>query len=450
MARAHYHRMPQPIFGEPVFNEDQVFADPSRFSIPHPSDNELYKAIEDLLRKQVVGFEPSRLKPNELFTLESALGAHARPVLDAIDQAGHIVFHAVGDTGASDVRKYRKELRVADQVTTDCYSAPTSDRPAFFFHLGDVVYNFGESAYYFDQFYDPYRNYPNPIIALAGNHDSFVVPGTPADEEPLKTFVRSFASEHPVVTPEAGSLHRTAMTQPGVYFTLDAPFVRIIGLFSNALEDPGVLSSEGGKWPAVPDLQLDFLEAQLQRVLDDKYQGAVLLATHHPSFTYAPPSTRPTRGDRHVSSTAMLRQIDAICKKAGVYPHAFLAAHSHNYQRYTRTVRLGGNDLQVPFIVCGSGGHNINPILQSRHEQPSQEPDVSDGGVDVSYLDIRPAVDSGGLSLIKYEDQNFGYLRISVDPRRLRIAFHTVTTGPLHQSRYDLVTVDLRSHTLDI
>ena len=60
-----------------------------------------------------------------------------------------------------------------------------------------------------------------------------------------------------MITPEAGSLHRTAMTQPGVYFTLDAPFVRIIGLFSNALEDPGVISSLGGKWPAVPDLQLD-------------------------------------------------------------------------------------------------------------------------------------------------------------------------------------------------
>src|SRR5262249_27241375 len=149
-------------------------------------------------------------------------GAHSKPVLDAINKAGRIVFHAVGDSGASDVRKYRSELRVSDQVTDDCHTAPTEDRPAFFFHLGDVVYNFGEAKYYFDQFYEPYRNYPGPIFALAGNHDSFVVPDTAPANEPLKTFARNFCSEHSVVTPEAGSLHRTAMTQPGVYFTLDA------------------------------------------------------------------------------------------------------------------------------------------------------------------------------------------------------------------------------------
>jgi hypothetical protein len=36
------------------------------------------------------------------------------------------------------------------------------------------------------------------------------------------------------------------MIQPGVYFTLDAPFVRIIGLYSNVLEDPGVISKGSG------------------------------------------------------------------------------------------------------------------------------------------------------------------------------------------------------------
>ena len=30
---------------------------------------------------------------------------------------------------------------------------------------------------------------------------------------------------------------RSAMTQPGVYFTLDAPMVSIIGLYSNVLEE---------------------------------------------------------------------------------------------------------------------------------------------------------------------------------------------------------------------
>src|SRR5258706_12044569 len=145
-----------------------------------------------------------------------------------------------------------------------------------------MVYNLGEAQYSYDQFYEPFRNYPAPIFAIPGNHDSFVVPGTAEGHKPLDTFQRNFCATQHVITPEAGSLHRTAMTQPGVYFTLDAPFVRIIGLFSNALEDPGVISSEGGKWPGVPDVQLEYLEAQLQRVLDDHYKGAVLLAVHHP------------------------------------------------------------------------------------------------------------------------------------------------------------------------
>ena len=95
------------------------------------------------------------------------------------------------------------------------------------------------------------------------------MPGTPEGQTPLEIFSRNFCAESPVVTREAASLHRTAMTQPGVYFALDVPFARILCLFSNALEDPGLISSEDGRWPSVPDYQLDFLEAQLQKIKDD-------------------------------------------------------------------------------------------------------------------------------------------------------------------------------------
>ena len=53
----------------------------------------------------------------------------------------------------------------------------------------------------------------------------------------------------------------------------------------------------------------------------------------------------------------MLAQIDEICLQEGVYPHAFLAAHAHNYQRYTRIMKFGNAEIDVPFIVCGDGGH---------------------------------------------------------------------------------------------
>jgi hypothetical protein len=304
------------------------------------------------------------------------------------------------------------------------------------------VYDFGESRFYYDQFYDPFRNYPAPIFAIPGNHDSFIVPGTAAGSEPLTIFSRNFCSEKPMITPEAASLHRTAMTQPGVYFTLDAPFVRVIALFSNSLEDPGVISSEDAKWKVVPNFQLEYLAAQLKRIKDENYLGAVLLASHHPAFSFAPQDASGARGN-HGSSSAMLRQIDEICQDAAVYPHAFLSGHAHNYQRYTRKLTFHGQQMDVPFVVCGNGGHAANPLVRSRRGQPSLEPV---NGSSVDYLDVNPAVQTTGLILEKYDDRHYGYLRVSANKDQLRIGFHQATDQSILQSRYDLVTVDLKKH----
>ena len=432
-----------PVFENPVFAEPGQSLDPLAFGTQHPSDNAVYAQVAELLKTQVVPFPPSRAADDALFGLADAYGARGADVAAAIKTAGRIVFHAVGDTGSSDVRKYRNELRVADQLSIDCVTDEAGNRPAFLFHLGDVIYNFGESRYYYDQFYEPYRAYPAPVFAVPGNHDSFILPGTPHGEEPLATFARNFCSPQPVIAVEAGSLHRTAMTQPGVYFALDAPFVRIIGLFSNALEDPGLISSEDGKWPGVPDAQLKFLAAQLRRIKQESYQGAVLVAVHHPPFNYTPPPASGTRGGNHGSSSDMLRDMDRVFLTEGVYPHAFLSAHAHNYQRYTRTVRFDGADRDVPFVVCGNGGHNVNPIVRSSRNQPAQGPE---NGSRVDHLETEPAVETSGLVLEKYDDHDYGYLRISVDAQQLRIAYHQVGTRSLLQSRFDLVTVDLARH----
>ena len=145
-----------------------------------------------------------------------------------------------------------------------------------------------------------------------------MVPNTAPADAPLETFQRNFCNTQRVITPEAGSLHRTAMTQPGVYFTLDAPFVRIIGLFSNSLEDPGVISNLDHKWDAVSNVQIDFLRAQLRRIKQENFPGAVLLATHHPPFSYSPKRGANGMGGNHAGSTAMLKQIDTVCQEVGV------------------------------------------------------------------------------------------------------------------------------------
>ena len=177
------------------------------------------------------------------------------------------MFHCVGDTG--NVKGPKDEDLVADKMVSDFNEAQTTAIPSFFYHLGDVVYSFGETTYYYDQFYDPYRNYPAPIFAIPGNHDGMVAPNSSA--ETLAAFIENFcaAGKPPHKTPESGQLVRTAQIQPGVYFTLEAPFVRILGLYSNCLEDPGVISDQSGTYSSLDgagSVQLKFLEASLLRI----------------------------------------------------------------------------------------------------------------------------------------------------------------------------------------
>jgi len=438
----------QPMFSEPVFNENGApTPDPTTFRTTHDPkvDNQLYKQVQALLTKDTVSFATARGNPGDVFSLASALGSQGPADILAIQKSGQIVFHAIGDSGASSTGKLTNEENVADHLTNDFHTSAAANRPAFLFHLGDIIYSFGESQYYYDQFYEPFRNYPAPIFAVPGNHDSFMIPGTTAANAPLATFSRNFCATSPGVTTEAGSLHRTAMTQPGVYFALDAPFVRIIGLFSNSLEDPGLISSQKGQkttWPGVPDVQLAFLTAQLKNIKAQNFTGAVLIAVHHPPFSYSPSSG--ASGSSHVGNTLMLREIDTICQAQGVYPHAFLSGHAHNYQRYTRKFSFAGKNYSVPFIVAGDGGFNVKSIV---YASGGKTPPPPVPGAQVNYLDVNPVVKATGLTIDQYNQTNYGYLRIIVNSTQLRIEFHPVSkTGAAPAP--DIVKVDLASHTV--
>ena len=455
----------RPLFSEPIFNEGVPTPDPSQFQVT-PNDTQFYtKEVQALLTKDVVAFPQASGNPGDLFSLASAWGPHGSDVINAINAAKTINFQMIGDTGATATKTFGAMIKVADAVTNDFHTSSTANRPAFLYHVGDVVYNFGEWNYYYDQFYEPYRNYPAPIFAIPGNHDSFVLPGTAAGQEPLTTFMRQFCATDTNVTKEAGSLHRTSLMQPGVYFALDAPYVRIIGLFSNSLEDPGVISSESGtagtlavakkgapkkgkagktaKWPTVPDYQLEFLTAQLQSIKSSNYQGAVILAMHHPPFTYSP-NKSTSGGGNHGGSPAMLGEIDAICKQVGVYPHAVVSGHAHNYQRFTRTLNLDGKNYSVPFIICGDSGHNVTPIVSSSFGKKVPEPGDN---VNVKYLDASTVFPGTNLVLNKHDQQDSGYLHVTANGKQLVITFNPVSRTTGGAAKPDTVTVDLASHT---
>ncbi len=82
--------------------------------------------------------------------------------------AGTMVFHTVGDTG--DHRGEQQDF-VAEMMTQDATSLPANRKPAFYYHLGDVVYFAGDIDMYGDNFYATYKDYPCFIVSIPGNHD---------------------------------------------------------------------------------------------------------------------------------------------------------------------------------------------------------------------------------------------------------------------------------------
>ena len=396
------------VVGDPQFGDATSSPDPSTFVTKHGSDTALYNRVQKHLLQTV----PRPRTADSTMTLADAWGSVGPAKEKAILKNNQIVFHALGDTGS--VKGPQSQSLVADKLVADFAEVDPAEQPAFLYHLGDVVYSFGEAQFYYDQFYEPYREYPAPIFAEAGNHDGLVYSGDRAPS--LEAFLRNFVNTRPVKTPESGALARTAMTQPGVYFTLNAPFVTIIGLYSNVLEDPGVISSEGDSSSPVDDQQLTFLAQALQQAKGSK--GAVLLVTHHPPFS---------GGVIHGGSPKMLADIDKACKKANFWPHAHLSGHAHNYQRFTRTV----NQFDIPYVVCGNGGHGLSKVKAS------------------STGPLRTPVQvTKGLLLENFDDQDYGYLRVVVDAKQLRIEFHDATPGQQAKSPIDAVTVDLATHQM--
>ncbi|HXC94638.1 MAG TPA: metallophosphoesterase [Edaphobacter sp.] len=391
--------------GQPVFSQPQPSPDPTGFKDPVSDKN-----LQGILSLEAVP-QPRGGAVEPVLTLAEVYGSAGAAKIAAIQQAGQIVFHSVGDTGS--VVGPATQSLVADKMVTDFSEANPADVPSFLFHLGDVVYYFGEATYYYDQFYTPYRDYPAPILAIPGNHDGIVYPKDPAPT--LDAFLKNFCTPAPAPSPDAGNLVRTTMIQPAVYFTLEAPFVRILGLYSNVLEDPGVISSENGQNNALDNRQIDFLTAALKRVQSEKFAGAVIIAMHHPPFT---------GGSDHGGSPLMLADIDSACTAAGVWPHAIFSGHAHNYQRYTRTV----NNMQIPFLVAGCGGHSPLSPMRATYRTP--------------YV-----IDST-LTLESYDATDYGYLRVIVNATTMSIEFHPQHDGGVTKTPDDVVTVALATHTV--
>ncbi|MHB8215262.1 MAG: metallophosphoesterase family protein [Candidatus Sulfotelmatobacter sp.] len=359
---------------------------------------------------------PKSWRQPEVLDLAQVLSANE---IQQIQAAKSIVFHTVGDSGG--IKEPSKQFAVADALANDLQGKTYQNGlPAFFYHLGDVVYYLGQERYYYDQYYDPYRNYDAPIFAIPGNHDGMVSPSLP--QKTLEGFVQNFCTQTPGHNPEAQGFARTTMTQPGVYFTLNAPFVKFIGLYSNISEGAteGVIS--GG---VVGTAQLTFLQQQLKAAAQERSSGnrrALIIAVHHPPFTGS---------QDHAPSPSMLTDIDNACQQAKILPDLVISGHAHLYERYTRFM----GTTQIPFLVAGTGGYfNLSGFKRTNAGALPKLPFI---GTDAKGNKLR---------LDAFNENSFGFLRMTVSATSIQGEFIAVDVNTKAVTKIDNFTLDLNRH----
>lgn len=329
--------------------------------------------------------------------LASVLGADATA---AITQTGSITFHLMGDTGG--VAHPAPQKIVAAKLDADLPD------PAFLYLAGDCIYYNGELTQYSDQFYEPYVHYPSPIFAVPGNHDGDPLPGATT----LDGFLANFCTPTPQVPSQGQATGRSTMTQPNVYWTLAAPFVTIIGLYSNVPQH-GQLD----------DTQVGWLHAELAAAAADT---AVIVAMHHP----------PVSSDSyHGGSQYMYDLLDGARAQTGRTPDLILGGHVHNYQRFTRTIISDQGDWQVPYLVVGNGGY-WHLHTMATDAKAAALPWALPGHADIQ--------------LDTWVDDRHGFMRMTASPGQVSAQFFTV---PRPQEPWgnpaavaDAFTLDLATH----
>jgi hypothetical protein len=391
--------------------------DPAEFGSGHTKEE-----LASSQKGQIIAIPKLKRTP-PVMDIAEVIGAAQ---VNEIIQSGQFVFHSAGDTGAG---KHDDLGQVVEVMALDFHRPNPADQPAFFFHLGDVVYNTeysspqSKSRMYQPQFYEPYENYPGKILAIPGNHDS----NPQEDPQSIDAFEANFCAPPPAAGQPLQSSKRDPMYQPGVYYQLDAPFVQILALFSNGGEKEGVIRGDGAG-----EDQWNFLLAQLKAIKAARAEkrSALIVAMHHPPFS---------GGGGHTGSSHMLKDLDDAFKQCAIWPDAIFSGHSHLYERFTREVPVNGKTMQIPYMVLGMGGHGITPMKTGFDRKPVRTP-----------LKGKTKSESAGElpdhSLRQYFN-GFGHALVTVTSRVLTIDL--IGTKTETHEAVDSVTVQLGSDYAD-
>jgi len=368
--------------------------------------------VEDLKRQvdRLTPFQPLPAacgpKPYHL-SLHKIIGDEATA---KIQDNGQLVFHITGDTGG--VRNPSPQERVATAMAAQITAGNDGQRPAFLYLLGDLVYYSGEAENYYAQFYAPYAHYAAPIFAIPGNHDGVVLSGHPASDS-LAAFMANFCASPGTRTPEAKDVARMAMTQPNSYWTLEAPYATIVGLYTNV--------TEGG---ALDDEQIAWLANELKTAPKDK---ALIVAMHHPIYAI---SSLLSGSKANNATGPMGKVLDDAIATSGRIPDAVFAAHANLYMRFSRD-RSGST---IPYLVVGTGGYpnRLRMPATARRNTPTTA--------------VR------NVSLASYDDTHYGFMRVTVSKARLVGEFFTVADRSSPDSDAlaltDSFALDLMTHRM--
>lgn len=314
---------------------------------------------------------------------------------EAAETAGTLVFHCVGDTGGVYGDDVEAALAAAMEGQINSAKSANEPVPGFYYNLGDVVYFNGISTLYGAQFYEPYQYYPAAIVAIPGNHDgdNRSQPGDPVDTEPsLYGFMKNFCD----TSPENIYPYRATMTQPYCYWTLECPFVTIIGLYSNV---EGSLDARGASQ------QQNWLTSQMQGADPNK---ALIVAAHHPAFSL---------DSVHGGYPDIGIAIDSAVKSSRRVPAAVLSGHVHNYQRFERALK----GKKVPYIVAGAGGYANRASLMHHMN--------SGGNYTLPFQTTRQDV-----KLMNYNESDPGFLRVTVNSSNLKFEYFIVPFADISET----------------
>ena len=319
-----------------------------------------------------------------------------------------MIFHLVGDTGGTNSGDCQQRLagKMAEQYL--CALAGHQP-PAFLYHLGDIVYHYGEADQYADQFLKPFETYPGQIYAIAGNHDTDVNMNSDEHYESLDAFYTAFCNVTPKTIYFGKGNSRKSQVQPHVYWTMQAPLATIIGLHTN-VPKYGYIDREQKNW---------FIK-ELQHAALAHPEKAIIVCMHHAPYS---------ADVNHGSSQTMINFLEEAFETAGVKPDVVFSGHVHNYQRFNKTYADGKT---VPFIVAGAGGFDelhhlaepLNPVYETENEL------------------LR------GLELEKHCDDCHGFLRVSIqkNPFSFRIIgeyFTVPSDSEKDATLFDQFSIDL-------